>query len=59
MQADSKGRLFVNGGKETAVITRKADGTWDVDKRLFSRLGTTLISSVFPESDGVAWLQFY
>ncbi len=59
MQADSKGRLFVNGGKETAVITRKPDGTWDVDKRLFSRLGTTLISSVFPESDGVAWLQFY
>jgi signal transduction histidine kinase/CheY-like chemotaxis protein/ligand-binding sensor domain-containing protein len=59
MQADSKGRLFVNGGKETAVITRKPDGTWDVDKRLFSRLGTTLISSVFPENDGVAWLQFY
>ena len=59
MQADSKGRLFVNGGKETAVIARKPDGTWDVDKRLFSRLGTTLISSVFPDSDGVAWLQFY
>jgi signal transduction histidine kinase/CheY-like chemotaxis protein len=59
IQADTRGRLFVNAGKETAVVTRKPDGTWSVDKQLFSRLGTTLIASVFPEDNGVAWMQFF
>ena len=52
------GRLYLNLGRETAVFQRKADGTWNVDRTTFARLGTTPIGGLYAEDDGVVWMQF-
>ena len=52
------GRLYLNRGRQTVVLRRKPDGTWDVDRSTFARLGSTPITGVFPDARGVAWLQF-
>jgi signal transduction histidine kinase/CheY-like chemotaxis protein len=52
------GRLYLNRGRQTVVLRRKPDGTWDVDRLTFARLGSTPITGVFPDARGVAWLQF-
>ncbi len=51
------GRLYLNMGRETAVLTRRPDGTWEIDRSTFARLGTTPVSGVFPDG-GVTWLLF-
>ena len=52
------GRLYLNRGRQTVVLRRKPDGTWDVDRSTFARLGSTPITGLFPDARGVAWLQF-
>jgi signal transduction histidine kinase/DNA-binding response OmpR family regulator len=52
------GRLYLNRGRQTVVLRRKPDGTWDVDRSTFARLGSTPLTGLFPDAGGVAWLQF-
>jgi signal transduction histidine kinase/DNA-binding response OmpR family regulator len=49
------GRVFVNSGREAAVVTRQADGTYATDRQLFSRFATDRNGAFYPERDGVLW----
>ncbi|MGQ0736627.1 MAG: ATP-binding protein, partial [Acidobacteriota bacterium] len=49
------GRMFVNFGRETAVMRHQADGTWTIDKAPFSRFGSDGSFVIYPEADGVVW----
>ncbi len=51
------GRVYLNYGRETAVLRKKTDGNWDVDRATFARLGTTPLNGIFPDTDAVTWLQ--
>ena len=50
--------VYVNWGRETAVMTKRPDGTWDVDRNTFSRFGTSQPpQSLYAEASGVVWVQ--
>jgi signal transduction histidine kinase/DNA-binding response OmpR family regulator len=51
------GRLYMNLGRETAVLQRQDDGTWQADRSTFARLGSTPLVGIYPDRDGVTWLQ--
>ena len=52
------GRVYVNWGRETAVMHKRADGTWDVDRGTFARFGTSRAPSyLYAEANGVVWTQ--
>jgi signal transduction histidine kinase/DNA-binding response OmpR family regulator len=52
------GRLYVNWGRETAVMRKRPDGTWDVDRSTFARFGTTRAwQYLYAEANGVVWTQ--
>jgi signal transduction histidine kinase/CheY-like chemotaxis protein/ligand-binding sensor domain-containing protein len=55
--ADPQGRVFVNLGRETAVMQPRPDHTWSVDTTTFARFGSTPVSGLFLD-DGIVWLQF-
>jgi signal transduction histidine kinase/CheY-like chemotaxis protein/ligand-binding sensor domain-containing protein len=54
---DADGHLFLNLGRDTAILSRHADGTWAIDNTTFSRLGTTPTAGYFPDEGHMAWLQ--
>lgn len=49
------GRIYVNSGREAAVLTRQADGSYATDRQLFSRFATDRNGAFYPERDGVLW----
>ncbi|MBA3269494.1 MAG: GAF domain-containing protein, partial [Acidobacteria bacterium] len=49
------GRIYVNSGREGAVLTRQSDGSYTTDRQLFSRFATDANQAFYPESDGVLW----
>ena len=52
------GRVYVNWGRETAVMRKRPDGTWDVDRSTFARFGTSRPPSyLYAEANGVVWTQ--
>ena len=55
--ADPLGRVFLNYGRETAMLQRKPDGTWDVNKKMFARFGSTPVGGFAADGD-IAWVQF-
>ncbi|MEP6782330.1 MAG: ATP-binding protein, partial [Acidobacteriota bacterium] len=50
------GRIYVTSGRQAAVLTRQADGTYAVDKQLFSRFALDNNGAFYPEKDGVLWI---
>ena len=51
------GRAYVNVGRETAVGTKGADGSYTFDKRPFARFAEMgAVFSLYAEPDGVLWL---
>jgi ligand-binding sensor domain-containing protein len=48
-------RIYVNSGREAAVLTRQADGSYVTDKQLFSRFITDPNGAFYAEQDGVLW----
>ncbi|HEX8029355.1 MAG TPA: ATP-binding protein [Vicinamibacterales bacterium] len=50
------GRVFVTSGRQGAVVTRQPDGSYAVDKQLFSRFALDSNGAFYPEKDGVLWL---
>ena len=50
--------VFVNGGRETAVLTKQANGPWTSDKSIFQPLGRALIVGAVSDAQGVVWLEF-
>jgi signal transduction histidine kinase/CheY-like chemotaxis protein len=55
--SDPRGRLFLNMGRDTAVLQQKPDGTWNVDHKTFARFGNTPSGGLYVDDD-VAWIQF-
>ena len=52
------GRIYVNWGRETAVMHKRPDGTWDVDRATFARFGTSRPPLyLYAEPSGVVWTQ--
>src|SRR4029079_18476641 len=54
--ADPQGRVFLNLGRETAVLQQRPDHTWSVDKTTFARFGSTPVGGLFLDGD-IVWLQ--
>ena len=50
------GRIFVTSGRNAAVLTKQADGTYAIDKQLFSRFVLDNNGAFYPENDGVLWI---
>ncbi|HWI16230.1 MAG TPA: ATP-binding protein [Vicinamibacterales bacterium] len=50
------GRIFVQSGRQAAVLTRQADGSFAVDKQLFSRFALDNNGAFYAERDGVLWI---
>ena len=50
------GRIYVTSGRQAAVLTRQADGSYAVDKQLFSRFALDANGAFYPEKDGVLWI---
>lgn len=51
----SDGRIYVQSGRETAVLTRQPDGTYATDRQLFSRFAAARTGAFHVEGDGVTW----
>jgi signal transduction histidine kinase/CheY-like chemotaxis protein len=52
------GRVYVNWGRDTAVMQKRPDGTWDVDRSTFARFGTSRAPVyLYAEANGVVWTQ--
>ena len=50
------GAVFLNLGRETAMLRKKPDGGWAADLATFSRFGAQRSAAVlYPEPDGVVW----
>ena len=52
----SDGRIYVTSGRDAAVLTRQADGSYGIDKQLFSRFALDRNGAFYPEKDGVLWI---
>jgi signal transduction histidine kinase/CheY-like chemotaxis protein/ligand-binding sensor domain-containing protein len=50
------GRIYVTSGRQAAVLTRQPDGSYSVDKQLFSRFALDNNGAFYPEKDGVLWI---
>jgi signal transduction histidine kinase/DNA-binding response OmpR family regulator len=49
------GRLFVNRGRGTAILTRTGSGSWSVDTATFSRFGQVPSGIPVFDANGVVW----
>jgi signal transduction histidine kinase/DNA-binding response OmpR family regulator/ligand-binding sensor domain-containing protein len=49
-------RIYVTSGRDAAVMMRQGDGTYTVDKQLFSRFVLDDNGAFYAENDGVLWI---
>jgi signal transduction histidine kinase/DNA-binding response OmpR family regulator len=49
------GRVYVSSGREAAVMTRQSDGTYVIDRQMFSRFAADRTGALYAEKDGVLW----
>jgi len=49
------GRIYVSSGRDAAVMTRQADGTYTTDRQLFSRFSADRTGAFYAEESGVLW----
>jgi signal transduction histidine kinase/CheY-like chemotaxis protein len=54
---DPRGRVFLNYGRETALMEQRPDGTWSVDRDLFKRFGSLPAGGIYPDGE-IVWMQF-
>ncbi len=55
VEEDRDGNIWVNFGKETAVLRRQADGTYRADKSPVQRFADSAAMNIYPEPDGIVW----
>lgn len=56
MAEDHQGNLWINFGKETAVLRRQAAGSYRVDRATLARIADTPPYDLHLDPDGVVWL---
>ena len=49
------GRIYVQSGRDAAVLTRQPDGSFATDRQLFSRFSADRTGAFYVEKDGVSW----
>ena len=49
------GRIYVGSGREAAVMSRQADGSYATDRQLFSRFSADRTGAFYAERNGVLW----
>ncbi len=49
------GRIYVSSGRDAAVMTRQADGSYATDRQLFSRFSADRTGAFYAEKNGVLW----
>jgi signal transduction histidine kinase/DNA-binding response OmpR family regulator len=49
------GRVYMSSGREAAVMTRRSDGTYVIDRQMFSRFAADRTGALYAERDGVLW----
>ena len=49
------GRIYVSSGRDAAVMTRQLDGSYSVDRQLFSRFSADRTGAFYAEKSGVLW----
>jgi signal transduction histidine kinase/CheY-like chemotaxis protein/ligand-binding sensor domain-containing protein len=52
---DPERRVWINFGRETAMATRKGDGSYAVEKRPFLRFADFNTQLIYADPDGVVW----
>ena len=55
IRQDSQGNVWVNFGRETALLRRQPDGSFKVDRTPVQRLAELAHSEIYPEPDGIVW----
>ena len=53
---DSRGNIWINFGRETAVLKRGADGSFRTEKAQFQRFADLNSSDIYVENDGIVWI---
>ncbi len=49
------GRIYVSSGRDAAVMARQPDGSYTVDRQLFSRFSADRTGAFYAEQSGVLW----
>jgi len=52
---DAGGTIWVNLGRETVMLQKKAGGGYQLQKQPLSRFGDDLVNSIYPEPNGAVW----
>jgi len=55
VEEDRNGNIWINFGKETALLRRQADGTYQADKSPVQRFADSAAMNIYPEPDGIVW----
>jgi K+-sensing histidine kinase KdpD/CheY-like chemotaxis protein len=55
MTEDSRGRVWMNFGAESAVATPQKDGTYSFEKTPFLRFSGDPMFAIYPEKNGIVW----
>jgi len=53
--ADADGNIWVNGGRETSLYRKGADGGYRIERGPFSRFNDAMVNTIYPEAGGVVW----
>ncbi len=51
------GRIYVSSGRDAALMTRQADGSYAIDRQLFSRFSADRSYTFYAEKSGVLWFR--
>ncbi len=55
VEEDRNGNIWINFGKETALLRRQADGIYKADKSPVQRFADSAAMNIYPEPDGIVW----
>jgi signal transduction histidine kinase/ligand-binding sensor domain-containing protein len=55
VEEDRNGNIWINFGKETALLRRQTDGTYLADKSPVQRFADSAAMNIYPEPDGIVW----
>ncbi|KAA0227957.1 response regulator [candidate division KSB1 bacterium] len=55
VREDHHGNIWVNFGRETAMLRRQSDGSYHAEKTAFLRFVDMAVSHIYPDEDGIVW----
>jgi signal transduction histidine kinase/ligand-binding sensor domain-containing protein len=54
-EEEKNGNIWVNFGKETALLKLGQDGQYQIDRTAYQRLSNYVIVQIYPEENGIVW----